>query len=107
VSILGAIREFEREISLSRINEGRKRARQSRVKFGRKPKLIVFQRQETLERLAAGESQSVIVRPAMSIARPSHACRGGHGVKLANARQGLMRQRENTWGQSLPPISSR
>jgi DNA invertase Pin-like site-specific DNA recombinase len=34
-SILAAISEFEREIILSRITEGRKRARENGVKFGR------------------------------------------------------------------------
>jgi DNA invertase Pin-like site-specific DNA recombinase len=58
VSILSAISEFEREVILSRISEGRKRARQNGIKFGRKPKLTAYQRQEALERLAEGESQS-------------------------------------------------
>jgi DNA invertase Pin-like site-specific DNA recombinase len=62
VSILAAISEFERELILSRISEGRKRARQNGIKFGRKPKLTAYQRQEALERLAEGESQSTIAR---------------------------------------------
>jgi DNA invertase Pin-like site-specific DNA recombinase len=37
VSILAAISEFEREIILSRITEGRKRARQNGIRCGRKP----------------------------------------------------------------------
>jgi DNA invertase Pin-like site-specific DNA recombinase len=62
VSILAAITEFEREIILSRITEGRKRARQHGIRFGRPPKLTAYQRQEALERLAQGESQSAIAR---------------------------------------------
>jgi DNA invertase Pin-like site-specific DNA recombinase len=62
VSILAAISEFERELILSRISEGRKRARRNGIKFGRKPKLTDYQRQEALERLAQGESQSTIAR---------------------------------------------
>jgi DNA invertase Pin-like site-specific DNA recombinase len=62
VSILSAISEFERELILARISEGRKRARQNGIRFGRKPKLTAYQRQEPLERLAAGESQSTIAR---------------------------------------------
>ena len=62
VSILSAISEFERELILSRISEGRKRARQNGIKFGRKPKLSAYQRQEALERLAQGESRSTIAR---------------------------------------------
>jgi hypothetical protein len=54
--------EFERELILSRISEGRKRARRNGIKFGRKPKLTDYQRQEALERLAQGESQSTIAR---------------------------------------------
>jgi DNA invertase Pin-like site-specific DNA recombinase len=61
-SILSAISEFERELILSRISEGRKRARQNGIKFGRKPKLTAYQWQEALERLAEGESQSTIAR---------------------------------------------
>jgi DNA invertase Pin-like site-specific DNA recombinase len=60
VSILAAISQFERELILSRITEGRKRARANGIRLGRKPKLTNFQRQESLERLAAGESQSSI-----------------------------------------------
>jgi DNA invertase Pin-like site-specific DNA recombinase len=44
------------------ISEGRKRARQNGIKFGRKPKLTAYQHQEALERLAQGESQSTIAR---------------------------------------------
>jgi hypothetical protein len=32
------------------------------IRFGRKPKLTPYQRQEALERLAAGESQLAIAR---------------------------------------------
>ena len=39
-----------------------KRARQNGIKFGRTPKLSAYQRQEALERLAQGESQSTIAR---------------------------------------------
>src|SRR5262249_942308 len=62
ISILASIAQFERELILSRITEGRKRARQNGIKFGRKPKLTSFQREQALEQLAAGESQSVIAR---------------------------------------------
>jgi DNA invertase Pin-like site-specific DNA recombinase len=62
ISILASIAQLERELILSRISEGRKRARQNGIKFGRRPKLTAYQRQEALERLAAGESQSTIAR---------------------------------------------
>jgi DNA invertase Pin-like site-specific DNA recombinase len=62
ISILASIAQFEREIILSRITEGRKRAQRNGIKFGRKPKLTTYQRQEALERLAEGASQSDIAR---------------------------------------------
>src|SRR5262245_12072167 len=58
ISILASIAQFERELILSRITDGRKRAQRNGVKFGRKPKLTSFQREQALERLASGESQS-------------------------------------------------
>jgi DNA invertase Pin-like site-specific DNA recombinase len=41
---------------------GRLRAKAAGIRFGRKPKLTAYQRQEALERLAAGESQLAIAR---------------------------------------------
>jgi len=77
ISILASIAQFERELILSRITEGRKRARQNGIKFGRKPKLTAYQRQEALERLAEGESQSAIARSfnvdRATISRLAHA----------------------------------
>jgi DNA invertase Pin-like site-specific DNA recombinase len=46
----------------SRITQGRERARQNGIRFGRKPKLTAYQRQEALEWLGAGEIQSTIAR---------------------------------------------
>ena len=54
--------EFERELILARTNEGRKRAKQRGVPFGRPHKLTAHQRQEALQRLAAGETQMDIAR---------------------------------------------
>jgi DNA invertase Pin-like site-specific DNA recombinase len=44
ISILASIAQFERELILSRISEGRKRARRNGTKFGRRPKLTAYQR---------------------------------------------------------------
>jgi DNA invertase Pin-like site-specific DNA recombinase len=44
----------ERDLIRERTGDGRKRAQAAGVKFGRKPKLSPFQRQEALKRRAAG-----------------------------------------------------
>ena len=60
--MLAGIAEFERELIRARTGEGRKRAQARGVKFGRPPKLSAYQRQEALQRLAAGETQTDIAR---------------------------------------------
>jgi DNA invertase Pin-like site-specific DNA recombinase len=60
--MLAGIAEFERSLILSRTSEGRKRAMDRGVKFGRKPKLTPFQQQEALERLARGDTQTAVAR---------------------------------------------
>lgn len=62
VLMLAGIAEFERELIRARTGEGRKRAQARGVKFGRPPKLTAHQRQEALQRLAAGETQADIAR---------------------------------------------
>ena len=49
-TLLAAIAEFERELIRERTGAGRKRAMANDVKFGRKPKLSVYQRQEAIKR---------------------------------------------------------
>jgi DNA invertase Pin-like site-specific DNA recombinase len=56
LTVLGGLAEFERHLILSRTAEGRTRAKASGVKFGRKPTLTVYQRDEALRRRAAGET---------------------------------------------------
>ncbi|WP_312620070.1 recombinase family protein [Agrobacterium pusense] len=56
LTVLGGLAEFERELIKSRTSEGRKRAKERGQAFGPKPKLTPFQRQEALQRIAAGES---------------------------------------------------
>ena len=63
VTMLAGIAVFERELIRARTGEGRKRAQARGVKFGRPPKLSAYQRQEALQRLAAGETQTDIARP--------------------------------------------
>ena len=62
LTILGGLAEFERELIRARTGEGRKRAKDRGVKFGRPRKLTPHQRQEALRRLDAGETQADIAR---------------------------------------------
>jgi DNA invertase Pin-like site-specific DNA recombinase len=62
LAVLGALAEFERSMILSRTAEGRKRAMDRGVRFGRKPKLSQFQIQEALVRRANGEALADIGR---------------------------------------------
>jgi DNA invertase Pin-like site-specific DNA recombinase len=62
VTILAGLATFERHLIKARTEDGRKRAKDRGVRFGRPPKLTPFQRQEALERLADGESQADVAR---------------------------------------------
>jgi len=62
LTVLGGLAEFERELIRARTGEGRTRAKARGVRFGRPPKLTAHQRQEALQRLAAGETQADIAR---------------------------------------------
>jgi DNA invertase Pin-like site-specific DNA recombinase len=62
LTVLGGLAEFERHLILVRTSEGRQRAQQRGVKFGRKPKLNAHQQQEALARRAAGEALVDIAR---------------------------------------------
>jgi len=60
--VLGGLAEFERELIRARTSEGRKRAKDRGVKFGRPLKLTIHQRREALQRLSNGETQADIAR---------------------------------------------
>jgi DNA invertase Pin-like site-specific DNA recombinase len=62
LTVLGGLAEFERSLIVARTGEGRKRAKDRGVKFGRPRKLTPHQRQEALQRLASGESQMDVAR---------------------------------------------
>jgi DNA invertase Pin-like site-specific DNA recombinase len=62
LTVLGGLAEFERHLILARTSEGRQRAQQRGVRFGRRPKLNVHQQQEALERRARGEALVDIAR---------------------------------------------
>jgi DNA invertase Pin-like site-specific DNA recombinase len=56
LTVLGGLAEFERELIKARTDEGRKRAHARGVRFGRKLKLTLHQRQEAMTRREAGEA---------------------------------------------------
>jgi DNA invertase Pin-like site-specific DNA recombinase len=58
--ILGGLAEFERELIKARTADGRKRAMDRGVQFGRKPKLTTHQIAEALARKASGETLTEI-----------------------------------------------
>ena len=62
LTVLGGLAEFERHLILARTSEGRQRAQQRGVKFGRRPKLTAHQQQEALARRATGEALIDIAR---------------------------------------------
>jgi DNA invertase Pin-like site-specific DNA recombinase len=62
LTVLGGLAEFERELIRERTGEGRRRAQQRGVKFGRPNALDAHQRREALARLDAGETQAGVAR---------------------------------------------
>ena len=69
LTVLGGLAEFERHLILARTSEGRQRAQQRGVKFGRKSKLTAHQQQEALARRANGEALVDIARSYATISR--------------------------------------
>ena len=59
-ALVGYIARKTREDIIRRTAAGRERARANGVRFGRKPKLSLFEQQEARARRAAGESQSSV-----------------------------------------------
>src|SRR5262244_2956165 len=62
LTVLGGLAEFERELIKARTGEGRRRAKERGVKFGRPRKMTPHQRREALQRLAAGETMADVAR---------------------------------------------
>jgi DNA invertase Pin-like site-specific DNA recombinase len=62
LTVLGGLAEFERELIRARTGEGRKRAKDRGVRFGRPTALTPHQRAEALQRLAQGEAQADLAR---------------------------------------------
>ena len=86
LTVLGGLAEFERELIRARTGEGRKRAKERGVKFGRPRKMTPHQRQEALQRLAAGETMADVARTyavdATTIGRLAASSPFEHGVAL-------------------------
>jgi DNA invertase Pin-like site-specific DNA recombinase len=62
LAVLAAIASFERDLIRERTSDGRRRALAEGKKFGRKPKLSEYQRQEAIKRRAAGETLASIAK---------------------------------------------
>jgi DNA invertase Pin-like site-specific DNA recombinase len=62
ITILAGLATFERHLINQRTGEGRARAKARGVRFGRKPALTQFQREEALARRANGETLMDIAR---------------------------------------------
>jgi DNA invertase Pin-like site-specific DNA recombinase len=62
LAIVGGLAQFERELIRARTGEGRTRAKEGGARFGRPHRLAPNQRQEALQRLAVGETQSDVAR---------------------------------------------
>ena len=62
LTVLGGLAEFERELIRARTGEGRKRAKDRGVRFGRPSALTANQRQEAIQKLAQGEAQADVAR---------------------------------------------
>jgi DNA invertase Pin-like site-specific DNA recombinase len=62
LTVLGGLAEFERDLIRARTGEGRKRAMDRGVRFGRPRKLTPHQRREALARLAEGATQADVAK---------------------------------------------
>jgi resolvase-like protein len=71
LTVLGGLAEFERELIRARTGEGRKRAKDRGVKFGRPRKLTPFQRQATRAARPGGPRRSTCGNDSGPSALPS------------------------------------
>ena len=62
MGVLIAVAEFERDLLIERTHAGIVRARAEGTVMGRPPALTAMQQAEVMQRLAAGESVSQLVR---------------------------------------------
>jgi hypothetical protein len=87
----------------ARTGEGRKRAKERGVRFGRPRKMTPHQRQEVLRRLAGGETQADVAR-STTLMPPRSEVQRSHGRSLPIV--GLLRSRSETWHRLLLSIAS-
>ena len=70
LTVLGGLAEFERELIRARTGEGRKRAKDRGVRFGRPTALTADQRAEALQHLANGNAQADVAR-TFNVSQPT------------------------------------
>jgi DNA invertase Pin-like site-specific DNA recombinase len=96
IAFLSAMAEDERQRIVGRANGGRQAARVRGVKFGRKPKLSAFQRDEVGRRLAAGEP---IGDPAWR--KPNGAVKGRKNAQVSSSAGGREEEEKTAPGRLL------
>jgi DNA invertase Pin-like site-specific DNA recombinase len=83
LTVLGGLAEYERHLILSRTAEGRTRAKANGQRFGRKPSLTPYQRNEALRRRGQGETLTEIAKlfgvSHMTIARATNGADNDQG----------------------------
>jgi DNA invertase Pin-like site-specific DNA recombinase len=62
LTILGGLAEFERSLIATRTGEGRKRAMEAGIRFGRPRRLTPQQQAEVAHRIAAGETRAAVAK---------------------------------------------
>jgi DNA invertase Pin-like site-specific DNA recombinase len=62
LTVLGGLAEFERELIIARTTDGRNRAKAKGIRFGRPNKLTRYQREEAIQRLQEGATQTDLAR---------------------------------------------
>ena len=86
LTVLGGLAEFERELILARTKDGRDRAKDKGVKFGRPTALSSHQRQEAIQRLQEGATQADLARTyGVSQATISRLVPGPFGLEASGA----------------------
>jgi DNA invertase Pin-like site-specific DNA recombinase len=100
VTVLAGFATFERHLIKARTDDGRKRAKERGVRFGRPRKLDQHQRQEALQRLANGETLVDVARTfgvdATTIGRLSGS------VGLRQLQRSTGRRRRRRLGRKFP-----
>jgi DNA invertase Pin-like site-specific DNA recombinase len=67
LAVLGGLAEFERDLIRARTGEGRKRAKERGVRFGRPPKLAPRQRREAIRRRDSGKETLIDIARSYNV----------------------------------------